>query len=193
LLRSINLYTTSLPRLFIVFRLLYDALLYFVFNRRNNNMKNFQFTTILILAISMLSLGACKSKKGTTVKTVVKTGVKFSKSETLTGVLEQASAENKLVFVDFYTTWCMPCRLMDEDVFPDRRLGEFMNENFISYKVDAEKDNGISLATLYSVEGYPTLLFLDQKGNILERKLGAAYQREMYAMGEAAMSAMSMQ
>ncbi len=152
-------------------------------------MKNFQFSTILILAIALLSLGSCKSKKGTTGSTVVKTGVQFSSNQTLTAVLEQATAENKLVFVDFYTTWCMPCRLMDEDVFPDRRLGEFMNENFISYKVNAEKDNGVNLATLYGVQGFPTLLFLDQKGNILERKLGAAYQREMYAMGEAAMAA----
>jgi len=156
-------------------------------------MKNLSFSTILILAITLLSLGACKSKKGTSGAATVKSGVQFSNSETLTAVLEQATAENKLVFVDFYTTWCMPCRLMDEDVFPDRRLGEFMNENFISYKVDAEKDNGVNLATLYSVQGFPTLLFLDQKGNILERKLGAAYQREMFAMGEAAMSAMSMQ
>jgi len=68
-----------------------------------------------------------------------------------------------------------------------------MNENFISYKVDAEKGNGVSLATLYGVQGFPTLLFLDQKGNVLEKKLGAAYQREMYAMGEAAMASMPMQ
>ena len=152
-------------------------------------MKNFKFSSFLILTIALLSLGACKSKKDTSGGAVIKTGVQFSSSPTLTGVLEQAAAENKLVFVDFYTTWCMPCRLMDEDVFPDRRLGEFMSENFISYKVNAEKDNGVNLATLYNVKGYPTLLFLDQKGNVLERKLGAAYQREMYALGEAAMSA----
>jgi len=52
----------------------------------------------------------------------------------------------------------------------------------------AEQGNGVNLATLYNVEGYPTLLFLDSKGNILERKLGAAYQREMFELGEAALS-----
>lgn len=78
---------------------------------------------------------------------------------------------------------------MDQDVFPDRRLGEFMNENFVSYKVNAEQGNGVNLAAIYNIEGYPTLLFLDAKGNVLERKLGAAYQREMYSLGESALSA----
>jgi len=150
-------------------------------------MKNIQFIIWLGLAFSLLTLGACKSKKGTTGE-VKQTGVQFTSSQSLSAVLDQAAAENKLVFVDFYTTWCLPCRLMDEDVFPDRRLGDFMNENFINYKVDAEKGNGVNLATLYSVQGFPTLLFLDQKGNVLERKLGATYQREMFALGEAALA-----
>ena len=77
---------------------------------------------------------------------------------------------------------------MDKNTYYDKRLGDFMNDNFISFKVDAEKGNGVNLATLYSVQGYPTLLFLDQKGNVLERKLGATYQREMFALGEAALA-----
>lgn len=151
-------------------------------------MKIFQLTIWISIAFGLLSLNACKSKNKTTGKVVKETGVKFTNSETLSAVLDQAVEENKLVFVDFYTTWCLPCKLMDEDVFPDRRLGDFMNDNFINYKVNAEKGNGVNLATLYGVEGFPTLLFLDQKGNVLERKLGATYQREMFALGEAAMA-----
>lgn len=150
-------------------------------------MNNIRISYWIVILLCVFTLSACKSKKNAGV-TVRKTGMQFTQSETLSDVLDKAKAENKLVFLDFYTTWCLPCKLMEQDVYPDRRLGEFMNENFINYKVNAEQGNGVNLATLYNVEGYPTLLFLDTQGNVLERKLGAAYQREMFSLGEAAMS-----
>jgi thiol:disulfide interchange protein len=150
-------------------------------------MNYFRISSWIVILLCVFTFTACKSKKNAGVSSK-KTGIQFTQSETLSDVLDKAAAENKLVFVDFYTTWCLPCKLMDQDVFPDRRLGEFMNENFVSYKVNAEQGNGVNLATLYNIEGFPTLLFLDTAGNVLERKLGAAYQREMYSLGESALA-----
>ncbi|MFK8101830.1 MAG: thioredoxin family protein [Saprospiraceae bacterium] len=152
-------------------------------------MKKFLFLSFLILP---LFISSCKSSKKSTASspksTKTKYGVQFTKSPTLTKILSKAEAENKLVFVDFYTSWCLPCKMMDEDVFPDREIGKFMNKNFISYKVNGEKDNGINLAFLFQVNTYPTLLFIDQKGNVLEKKIGAAYHTELRSMGERAMA-----
>ena len=75
---------------------------------------------------------------------------------------------------------------MDKDVFTDKRLGEFFNENFVSAKVNAEKGSGPLIADLYKVPGFPTLLFLDQSGKVLVQKSGLAYQREMYELAEKA-------
>ena len=119
----------------------------------------------------------------------VKEGVDFVNSDKLTPILEMASSKNKLVFVDFYTTWCLPCKLMDEDVFTDKAVSALMNDNFISYKVNAEKDNGPNLALVYQVNVFPTLLFLDKDGKVLVRKEGAAYQTEMKSLAEEAMAA----
>jgi thiol:disulfide interchange protein len=110
-------------------------------------------------------------------------GVHFEKGEMLQPILEKAEKENKLVFVDFYTSWCLPCKLMDEEVFPNKNTGEFMNERFINFKVDAEKGNGPNLAFIFQVKQYPTLLFLDPKGRVLERKVGAAFNDELQKMG----------
>ena len=149
-------------------------------------MFSMQRIIFLLMTGVLLTLSSCKGSKK--AKVVEVPGVQFSNSETLTAVLDQALAEDKLVFLDFYTTWCLPCRLMDEEVFPNERVGDFMNENFISYKVDAEKGNGVNLAFVYEVNAYPTLLFLDAKGNVLEKKIGAAFHEELMDLGRRALS-----
>ena len=143
---------------------------------------------IFFFCLLSLGLGACKGSKKAKTTSPPKPGVQFMESKTLSEVLDRAKAENKLVFVDFYTTWCLPCKLMDEDVFPNKEIGDFMNDNFISYKVDAEKGNGVNLRTVFDVYLYPTLLFLDTNGRVLERKEGAAYHTELRAIAERALA-----
>ena len=53
-------------------------------------------------------------------------------------VLEKAKAENKKVFIDFYTTWCGPCKEMSSKVFTDADVAKYFNEKFISYQINAE-------------------------------------------------------
>ncbi len=100
-------------------------------------------------------------------------GVKFQKSELLRPLLEQAQREGKLVFVDFYATWCGPCKSMDRNVFSDKRVGDYFNENFVSYKVDAD-GAGSHIAAIYDIKSLPTLLFLDSNGEVLARRDSAA-------------------
>jgi thiol:disulfide interchange protein len=141
---------------------------------------------LFLFFASLLIFTSCKgSKQATAIPT---TGIKFSNSKMLSTVLDQAVEKDKLVFVDVYTTWCMPCKMMDEDVFPDANLGNYFNENFISMKVDAEKGTGPTIATLFGIYAYPTLLFLDSKGNVLEQKVGAAYHTEMMNLATSAVS-----
>ena len=87
-------------------------------------------------------------------------GINFEKS-TFADAVSKAKAENKLVFIDFYTTWCGPCKAMDANIFPNEKVGAYFNEKFVSIKLDAEKGEGITLAKKYEVKGYPTLLFLN--------------------------------
>lgn len=78
--------------------------------------------------------------------------------------LTAAKQENKLVFVDFFTTWCGPCKMMANKTFPQKEVGDFMNAKFIPLKLDAEKE-GADLAKKYGVKAYPTYAIIDSEGN----------------------------
>ena len=57
-------------------------------------------------------------------------------------VFQNAREENKLVFIDCYTSWCGPCKNMLNNVFTLSEAGEFMNAAFVCVKFDMEKGEG---------------------------------------------------
>ena len=87
-------------------------------------------------------------------------------------VLAEAKRQNKPIFVDIFTTWCGPCKLMAKQAFPDAKVGEKFNTNFISYQIDAEKGEGIDVAKKYVVTAYPTSLFVAANGDLIHRAIG---------------------
>ena len=88
-------------------------------------------------------------------------------------LLTKAKEEKKLVFVDCYTSWCGPCRMMANNVFTRPEIGDYFNAHFINVKIDMEKGEGRDLAKKYEVRAFPTLLMIDHEGNIVERMVGA--------------------
>lgn len=74
-----------------------------------------------------------------------------------------AQAENKKVFVDFYTSWCGPCKKLAKQVFPTQQVGDYLNANFVCIKLDAEKE-GKELAKANGVAAYPTLMVFGADG-----------------------------
>lgn len=87
-------------------------------------------------------------------------------------VLEQAKTQRKPVFVDAYAEWCGPCKAMARNTFRNVKVGEFMNQNFVNYQFDMEKGEGPAFAEKYKVNAYPTLLFVNHKGEVLHVAYG---------------------
>ncbi len=83
-----------------------------------------------------------------------------------------AKQENKLVFIDFYTDWCGPCKMMSRDVFPQKSVGDFFNDKFVCIKLNAEKE-GVDLAKRFEVKAYPTFLVLNTKEEVQLELRGA--------------------
>ena len=70
-----------------------------------------------------------------------------------------------LVLVDFYATWCGPCKMMHPVI--DSVVKE--NSNLKVLKVDVDQNE--ELARIYGVMSIPTLI-LFKDGNMVEKKLG---------------------
>lgn len=83
---------------------------------------------------------------------------------------EQAAAEHKLVFIDFYTIWCGPCKELEDSTWTDGAVIDLLHGTTIALRIDAEQECG--LATRYHVNTYPTLLLLKPDGTEVGRIVG---------------------
>ena len=95
---------------------------------------------------------------------------------------EKSILENKPIFVDVYTDWCVPCKRMEKEVFNDAEVAAYVNEHFSNYRVNAEKGAGVTLAQRWKIQAYPTLLFFDRNGTIVQKTTGAKEKIDFLVM-----------
>lgn len=100
--------------------------------------------------------------------------------------LAKAKSENKLIFLDAYAAWCGPCKMMAKQTFMDAEVAKYFNASFVNAKIDMEKGEGPDLAEKYTVQAYPTLLFLDAEGMVVHRALGYHDAAQFIELGRAA-------
>ena len=109
---------------------------------------------------------------------------------TMNEALEAQKKEPKKIFMDAYTTWCGPCKMLDKNTFSNRDVADYINANFYPVKFNAEGNEVINykdhtfenpkfdperrgrnsqhtFATAMKITGYPSLVFFDEKGNLL--------------------------
>ncbi|HRD82558.1 MAG: thioredoxin family protein [Saprospiraceae bacterium] len=128
---------------------------------------------ILLLVVSVLPLSA--------------EGIRFFE-----GTWDEAVAEAKrldrIIFVDAYAVWCGPCKKMAAEVFPDDKVGEFYNKNFINLKLDAEKGEGLKFREKYPISAFPTLFYIDYTGDVVQQVKGAQQIDGFIELGKKALT-----
>jgi thioredoxin-related protein len=97
---------------------------------------------------------------------------------------EKALKENKLIFIDAYTSWCGPCKLMAKNIFTNDTVADYYNKNFVNTKIDMEQEEGPEIAKIYEVKCYPTLLFIDGNGKLIHRVAGSMSPKDFIALAE---------
>lgn len=111
-------------------------------------------------------------------------GIEFEHDKSFDEVLAMAKAENKVIFMDCFTTWCGPCKRLAAAVFPDPEVGEYFNAHFINTKFDMEKGDGQTIARRYEIRAYPTLLWIDGNGDVKHKVVGGLDPKGLIEAGQ---------
>lgn len=139
-----------------------------------------------LCALSIATSGTLaeeKEKSGDEKKTEAPVKIDWLNYE---DALKLASETDKQVLIDFTTKTCGWCRRMEREAFADKRVIDYVNENFVATKVwgDSRRELTIDGFTtsewriaqeMYRVRGYPTFWFLESDGSKIGQQPG--YQK----------------
>lgn len=116
-------------------------------------------------------------------------GIKFEDG-TWAELLKKAQQSNKPIFLDVSTSWCGACRWMSKNIFPLDEVGKVYNSDFLCYKVDGEKGEGILLSKKYEILELPTFVFIRPDGSQFYRMVGSMKADRFIAESKKALAKM---
>ncbi len=144
-------------------------------------MKNILLTIGLTLVFSILA--AEYPYDGLRSNSNNKEGIQFVK-HSWEEILQLAEEEDKLIFLDIYAKWCGPCKKLKATTFVDKEVGAYYNDKFINVSLDGERGEGLTLARKYAITAYPSLLFINEKGELLHLQYGYLNSKQFIRLGE---------
>lgn len=110
--------------------------------------------------------------------------------------LELQKTTPKKIFIDAYTVWCGPCKMLDRNTFKNKDVVDYINKNYYAVKFNAQGDEEVTykgktytnpgynpakaktrnsnhqLSNALGIRAFPTLVFLDEDANLLAPIVG---------------------
>lgn len=91
---------------------------------------------VLVLAVAAFVLAASPKSKAEEPKSLVH-WMDYNEA------FKKAKSEPRLVFVDLYADWCVPCRIMEANVYNNPTVASLLNTRFYPVKLDADSQDSI--------------------------------------------------
>lgn len=110
---------------------------------------------------------------------------------TMNEALAAQANEPKKIFMDVYTKWCGPCKMLDRNTFSNKNVIAYVNKHYYAVKFNAEGTEEITyqdftysnpnykperkgrnathfFADALRLQGYPSLVFFENDGNLIQ-------------------------
>src|SRR6187397_2698165 len=105
---------------------------------------------------------------------------------TLDQALAAAKRDQKVVMIDWFTTWCGPCKKLDATTWKDAEVLAWLGAKAVALKIDAEKE--VELAKKHRIGAYPTMLFLKADGSEIDRIVGYKTSKDFLSEAQDALA-----
>lgn len=125
---------------------------------------------------------------------------------TMDEALELQKKEPKKIFMDVYTNWCGPCKMLDKNTFQTKDVADYVNKHYYAVKFNAEGNDKVTykgntfgnpnynpsransrnsahdFSRFLKVNAYPTMVFFDEEANLISPLPGylTPQQLELY-------------
>lgn len=107
--------------------------------------------------------------------------------------LAKAKTEDKPIFLEFYTDWCIYCKKFQRETIQDKDVRQRLSENFAYVRLNAENSadrlnydgksfSNVELTQAFGVTSFPSLVFLDSEGKPITMLSGFVPPRQFTAV-----------
>ncbi|WP_309609018.1 thioredoxin family protein [Flavobacterium sp.] len=120
----------------------------------------------------------------------------------LDDALAKQKKNAKPIFMDVYTDWCGPCKMLDQNTFQDKTISDYVTANYYAVKFNAEGNSSITykgvtytnpgydpnrkgrnsahdFTKFLKVAGYPSMYIIDKRGDVQEPIVGYRTPEEL--------------
>ncbi|SOE22108.1 Thioredoxin [Spirosomataceae bacterium TFI 002] len=123
--------------------------------------RTYIFFLLAMISLSSFDFGPGKSESS----------VSFYKGS-YDNMLREARKQKKGIILDFWASWCGPCKKMDMETFTDPALAKYIEANYLIFKVDIDTFDGMEITDKFAVESFPSMLIMNHKAKPLEKLKG---------------------
>ena len=125
-------------------------------------MKKFLASFIVLFALLSTSCAQTKTETQKEEASVIQMNKQMFQDKVFdytTGATEWKYQGDKPAVIDFYATWCGPCRMV-APILKD--LAKEYGDSIVIYKVDTDKEKELSMAM--GIQSLPTIVFIPRTG-----------------------------
>lgn len=115
--------------------------------------------------------------------------IEIENNPSFTHVFQRAVRKRRPIFISYYAKWCETCPYMNEETVTQPPVSLYLENEFVSFLVDAETNEGNALAKEYQVVAYPTIIFLNSEGEEISRHIGLATEHKIMQLAKSAVIA----